>query len=244
MDYENCLHLKMEDLKPWAYQKVKAYANIPHLKYWYNTGITEEKYIPINEIVGTYHYNYGGDPKMEMTWFEVLLGLKQKSYVEKDILIKQICSQDPSPHVGQFGNEYYILGDGNNRLCKARFLNLATFYCRIDKYLFHTHDFNMSTRLEKLGFSFNYNPSSNKKFDMIEYNDQLFFLDDDGVTQIQDFVEAVELIRYTWFDRFMYSLRNNPPFMKLPFIFNKGKESRKKLKDTLYYNGYKVCKHE
>ena len=218
MDYENCLNLKEEDFKSWAYDKVKAYENIPNLEYWYDTGVMEEKYIPISDIVGTNHYQYGGDPNMEMKWIEVLLNLKHKTYVEKELLIEQICTADPSPKVGQFGNEYYIF-DGNNRLCKARFLNLATFYCQISKYQFRTDDFNISTQLKKLGFSFNYNPYSEKKYDMIEYKDQLFLLTDDETTKIQDFVEVVESIRYSWFDRWRYSFSNEPVID--PFIFNK-----------------------
>lgn len=236
MDSENCLHLKTEDFKPWAYNKVKVYANIPNLDYWYDTGIVEEKYIPLKDIVGTDHYNYGGDPNMEMRWIDVLMGLKHRTYVEEDVLLKQICSVEPPPKVGQFGNEYYIFG-GNNRLCKARFLNLATFYCKIDKYQFRTDDFNFSTRLKKLGFSFNYNPSSEKKYDMIEYNDQLFLLADDGKTHIEEFVEAVESIRYTCFDRWAYSLSGRVT-TNGAFIFSKDKKVLRMLKKLLYQEGY------
>lgn len=236
MDCENCLHLKEEDFKSWAYDKVKAYENIPNLEYWYDTGASEEKYIPISDIVGTNHYHYGGDPNREMKWFEVLLNLKHKTYVEKELLIEQICAADPSPRVGQFGNEYYIF-DGNNRLCKARFLNLATFYCKIDKYQFRTDDFNLSTRLKKLGFSFNYNPSSEKKYDMIEYNEQLFLLADDGETHIEDFVEAVESIRYTCFDRWGYSLSGRVT-TNGAFIFSNDKKVLRMLKKLLYQKGY------
>lgn len=241
MDCENCLNLKEEDFKSWAYNKVKAYENIPNLEYWYDTGVIEQKYIPISDIVGTNHYQYGGNPNMEMRWIEVLLNLKHKTYVEKELLIEQICTADPSPTVGQFGNEYYIF-DGNNRLCKARFLNLATFYCRISKYQFHTEDFNISTKLKNLGFSFNYNPSSEKKYDMIEYNDQLFLLADDGKTSIQDFVEAVQSIRYTMLDRLAYSL-SGKLVTNTTFIFSKDKKVIRKLKKLLYQKGYGSKEH-
>lgn len=236
MDSENCLHLKTEDFKPWAYNKVKVYANIPNLDYWYDTGIVEEKYIPLKDIVGTDHYNYGGDPNMEMRWIDVLMGLKHRTYVEEDVLLKQICSVEPPPKVGQFGNEYYIFG-GNNRLCKARFLNLATFYCRISKYQFHSDDFNISTRLEKLGFSFIYNPSSIKRYTLIEYNDLIFLLADDETTNIHDFVEAVESIRYSCIDRWIYSL-SSEPVTNPTFIFSKDKKVLKTMKRLLYYKGY------
>lgn len=36
MKYENCLHHRVEKLKPWAYNKVKAYGNITNLKYLYD----------------------------------------------------------------------------------------------------------------------------------------------------------------------------------------------------------------
>lgn len=236
MEYENCLHLKIEDFKPWAYDKVKAYENIPNLKYWYETEEIEEKYIPIKDIVGTDHYHYGGAPGREMAWIDVLLNLKHKTYVEPDILIEQIHIPEPPPTVGQFGNEYYIF-DGNNRLCKARFLNLATFFCRIKKYQFNTYDYDISTRLEKLGFSFNYNPHSDKKYDMIEYNDQLFLLADDGKTTIQDFVEAVESIQYTCIDQLIYCLSDKADTY-FGFVFSKDKKVSKKLKKLLYYKGY------
>lgn len=242
MEYENCLHLKVEELKPWAYNKVKAYGNIPNLEYWYDAEISEEKYIPIHEIVGTKHYRYGGNPNMEMTWSEVLLDLENKTYVEENTLIEQICTADTPPVVGLFGNEYYIF-DGNNRLCKARFLNLATFYCRVNKYLFRTEDFNISMRLEELGFSFNYNPYSKKRYDWIEYNDQIFQLADDETTKIQDFVEAVELIRYNWINRFMYSL-SDEPVTNSNFIFSKNKKVLKMLKKLLYYKGYSSKERE
>lgn len=128
MDNMTCLHISEKDLKFQAYQKVKAFGNIPFFDYWYDTKEIEEEDIPISKIVGTDHYNYGGMPGSNDKWIDVLNNLKHSFSVKKDILIEQVCKAEPYPSVDQFGEEYYIFG-GNNRLCKACILELATFYC-------------------------------------------------------------------------------------------------------------------
>ena len=121
----------------WAFEKVRS-ENSTHRLFW--NYLPEKEYsselVPLNKVCGTHHSSYNRG-----TWVNYLANSKKydlHQFNDKSGLINLFKNghQFSDIEFNKYGDEYYLAGEGNNRLVIAKFGGVEYIRAKVTEYFF------------------------------------------------------------------------------------------------------------
>ncbi len=106
---------------PWQHNIVKSEKSVPDYDFYkkHTNIFLNNTTVCLDQIKGTMHCDYVGKEWIEM------FGCLKKSMAHSEKNAKEWISEKSSGIIlNQYGDQYFISGDGNHRTCYAKFLGL------------------------------------------------------------------------------------------------------------------------
>lgn len=137
--------LKGFDLKVSFFETVSSPIDYVKDFSFYEMGDTYEANVPVNKIKGTTHESYLGK-----NWLVMMMSLKRHTEdfdVERVVHAIQDRTVTERIRLSKYGDDYFIDGGGNHRVCQAKLLELDSVPCEVTEYVFNDVAYRKAQRL-------------------------------------------------------------------------------------------------
>lgn len=103
---------------PWMNDIIVSPEDLENFEYYKYSGVSDNNVIiALDDVIGSHHIDYHG-----MQWIEMFGCLKHGHQSSVQIVEKWLNTCTNTISLNKYDNKYYVGGDGNHRVCYAKFL--------------------------------------------------------------------------------------------------------------------------